>query len=115
MKINYTKHIGSSKVNPKGETRYFLNGLEQYSDFDFVLNILKSHFETIVIEDFDGIWFRRGVFENDGIKYIMYWDEDLGIFFVDFNHSEKTNKWLDNIIKIAIPLIEDNYDKQKTH
>lgn len=106
MKINLTKHLQGSKINPLGEMRYFLIHLNGYQDFSVVKSVLINDLKAIILDELEWVWLRVGTFEKDGNKLIMYWDDDLGVFFITADHSEKETEWLEKLIKEAIPYIE---------
>jgi hypothetical protein len=110
MKIILTKHWSPSKEFPEGQTNYYLNGLENPSDLDTIVSVLKRDFQFRVVRDMFGIWFRRVELEKEAGKIILYWDEDLDVFFVD--DAKIKDAWLEHLIKEAIPLIE-NYINEK--
>jgi hypothetical protein len=106
MKIKLVKHLQQSKVNPLGEMRYSLIHLKGYQDFDVVKSVLISELKAILIDELEWVWLRVGTFEKNGNRLIMYWDDDLGIFFITADHSEKESEWLEKLINEAIPFIE---------
>jgi hypothetical protein len=110
MEIKLTKHWSPSKEFPGGQTNYYLNGLENPSDLDSIVSVLRSDFQVKIVRDMFGIWFRRVELEKEGKEIILYWDEDLDVFFVD--GAKTKDAWLENLIKDSIPLIE-NYINQK--
>jgi hypothetical protein len=106
MKIKIWKDMSPSKINLLGEMRYFLIHLKGYQDFDIVKSVLINDLRASLVDELEWVWLRIGTFEKDGNKLIMYWDDDLGIFFITADHSEKETEWLENLIKEAIPSIE---------
>jgi hypothetical protein len=113
MKINLTKHKSPSKTFSGGEMRFFLNGLEKISDFDAIKTILQFEFNVRVISDRNGIWFRRGEFEYDNKIFILYWDEELGNFFISNVQTDEQNGGLEKLVKEAIPLIENYINERR--
>jgi hypothetical protein len=106
MEIKYTKHVQASKVNPKGEMHYFLIGLDNPTDYEIVKSVLIDELSATMLEDINAIWLRRAVFILQGHKFMLYWDEDFGVMFIDHDHSERINERLDHFIKEAIPKIK---------
>lgn len=111
MKINLTQHVHSSKINPKGEMWYSLH-LYYYIDYDVVKSVLVKKLNVTLVEELEWVWLRRGIFEKDGNKFILYWDDDFGIFLLSADHTEKESEWLEKIIQEAIPLIEKVYNRE---
>jgi hypothetical protein len=108
MKIIFSTFFTKSNRFPEGEMRYFLNGLENPSDVDHIFKVLKDKFEVQEIRKGIGVWFTCKILEKDGHKFILYWDEDLDIFFISADKSE--DKWLERFLKEALPLIEEYYN-----
>lgn len=113
MKINFSKYLNKSKRDPKGEVQYFLNGLSSYRHFDIVKNILKNNLGVKEISDKSFMWLRLSELEKDGIRFLLYWDEEMGIFFVspskELAHEEDPR--IERIVKDAIPYVEKYINK----
>jgi hypothetical protein len=108
MKIKLSKFFTESKIFPEGEMRYFLNGLENPSDLDNIILILKSNFDVNVIRDIFVMWFRRVDLEKGNKRFILYWEEVLEVFFI--SNEKPEDEWLENFLKEVIPLIENYYN-----
>ena len=106
MKINFWTYLSPSKEFPEGEKRFFLGGLENPGDLDIIIAVLKDHFGAKITSDRFAIWLRRVELEKEEKKLILYWDEDLDVFFVNDAKNTEDNKWLEKLIKEAIPLLE---------
>ena len=87
--------------------------MDRYEDFDIVKNLLKNNFNVKEISDRNGIWFRRAEFEKDGNQFILYWDEELGIFFIRAppKDEHKEAPWLEKLTMDIIPLIETHLNQ----
>lgn len=106
IKIKLIKHLQGSKINPLGEMRYYLIHLNGYQDFDVVKSILVNNLKANLVDEVEWVWLRTGTFQKGKNKFILYWDEDLGILFTTADHSEKETKWLEDLINEIIPKIE---------
>jgi hypothetical protein len=111
MKIELSKFFTRSKIFPDGEMRYIFYDLEKSGDLEVISKILKEKFEVQSGKDIKGVWFIRRELEKDGHKILLFWDEDIGTFFVSGDKPE--DKWLENLIIEAVPFIEDYYDNMK--
>jgi hypothetical protein len=111
MKIKFSKFLSVSKIFPTGEMRYFLNGLETYTDLDDIIAVLKDNFGVKVVRDIFVMFFRRIELEKGEKKFILYWDEDIDIFFISSQKTE--DAWLEQFVKEAIPFIEKYINEKK--
>jgi hypothetical protein len=112
MKIKLTRHRSPSKIFSGGEERFYAIGLDVKSDYDDVVTVLKLGYNAKTIEDFDGIWFKKGEFEINGNKLYLYWHDDLGIFFVSCEQTDEKNQWLESFLIEFLPKVE-NYINQR--
>jgi hypothetical protein len=108
MKIELSKFFTRSKRFPDGEMRYIFYDLENPGDLEVISQILNEKLEVRAVEDKNGVWFKRRELEKNGHKIFLFWDEDIGTFFVSGDKPE--DKWLENLIIEAVPFIKDYYD-----
>jgi hypothetical protein len=108
MKIKLSKFFSISRMFPDGEMRYIFYDLENPSDLEVIFKIFKEKLKVRLVENSNGVWFNKKELEKDGHKIYLFWDEDIGIFFVSGDKPE--DKWLENLIKEAIPFIDEYYN-----
>ena len=82
-----------SGVNEKGETEFYLVGLEKYEDFDIVIHELVC-LNVKVLDSLDGIYSRIAILESKGDRFKVIYHEDVGVysFLIDETSIDKINR-----------------------
>jgi hypothetical protein len=108
MRFSVIKFFSKSKEFPSGEYRFHITYFENPSDVDMILSILKTKFNVLVVQDRNGVWFRRVDLRKDKNTFAIYWDEDLDIFFISTIQTPESNQWLEEFLNNdIIPAIEN--------
>ncbi len=111
--FSYYKDFSASNRFANGELRFILD-LEQEGFVKVITEFLKRHYNLKILDEFDGFSFLVDDIEIEGHLTYLYWDEDLGIFFVAGKQTEAENTWLEQFLKEMIPSLYDFIDKYVT-
>ncbi len=113
MEIHYYKDFCKSNRFADGELRFIFN-LDPEGFYKVVREFLKRQYDIKVNKEFDGLSFLVGYLQIEGHLTYLYWDEDLGVFFVAGQQTEAENAWLEQFLNEMIPPLSDFIDKYVT-
>ena len=91
--------------NEKDEIEYDFVALDNWDDFDRIMQYLITHEEATVIDVLDGIYSRIGHLQKDGIEFKLLFHEDVGNYFILVKQDDEQNRVLFEIAQRAIDSI----------
>ncbi len=87
--------------SPKGLEFEFV-GLEDWADFEILVEILEKHLECMVIEKYDGPYSRFCKFEKDGVEFRLMQHPELGnallAMIQNNNNNQSIRKWANDVL-----------------
>jgi hypothetical protein len=96
-----TRHL-----SPAGELRWYFANLDETSDFHIVRRILTEEMGAHITRIVNRWWFIKAEFERDGDGFVLYWDDDLGVFLVGLDQEPSKNQRLEELVQAMVPHIE---------
>jgi hypothetical protein len=84
----HTLPVVAKLINEQGYVEYHVEYITGWDGFDLLVQYLVKHWQTEVIESVDWIYSRRWVLRSGKVFISVYYDSQLGNYFVREDGSE---------------------------
>ncbi len=103
--ISYTKCYDKDK----NRVEYLLRNYDYFDGNDLLADIFCREFNFVIVDKFDGFWFKTITLCLEKCNYVFLWHEDVGNLIYCMDQMGNSNEILETRLKRAILILNDMF------
>jgi hypothetical protein len=95
------------------QLEFYLVGLENFDNFDVVIDLLKHEKQIEIIETVEGMYSRSLKFDIANDHFELIYHEDVGVYAFSLTQSDLLNNLLRDILQNIVSNIQQNFNVER--